>query len=412
MTVLDLINRSGKGGSGGSNVQPDWNQNDSAAADYVKNRTHYCLENEETLFSSSSVSVGFSMGYVWRNIPPANTFVPFEVGKTYTILRNGIAAQVECQYANSLSSDSEIHGARCSISAYSNTQTYSVYTDNGSENDVWEVIGMVSIPQPLDEKYIPTAIARKTELAPVATTGEYVDLKNKPTLFSGEYNDLINAPTFASLTGYEINHILCEEVESDVEITERHQFYNYIFGSFTFRLITNEVYDFEELQNSRIRRKFIISGTINNSFQLTTDTEDYYVSDDKQVYWVCTGSVLVAHAAGEYTLHSVNTSSADTVTINIPAPGTYIGTGGYQTPHTVYELFLARKKKAVESTYPALILPSVENVETKFALSFSEIGEPFIISLSDQSVVWSPVSDNHINSLIEDKLGVIENASY
>lgn len=409
MTVLDLINRSGKGGS---NVQADWNQNDSAAADYIKNRTHYCLENEETLLSSSSVSVGFSMGYVWRNIPPTSTFVPFEVGKTYTILRNGIPVQVECQYANSLSSNSEIHGARSSISADSSTQTYNVYTDNGSENDVWEVIGMVSTPQPLDEKYIPTTIVRKTELASVATTGEYVDLKNKPALFSGEYNDLINAPTFASLTGYKINHILSEEIESDIKITEQHQFYNYTYGYFTFRLITNEVYDFEELQNSQIRRKFITSGTISNSFQLTTDTDYYYVSDDKQVYWVCSGSVLVAHAAGEYTLHLVNASFAHTITINIPAPGTYIGTGGYQTPHTVYELFLARKQKAVESTYPALILPSVENMETKFALSFSEIGEPFIISLSDQSVVWSPVSDNHINSLIEDKLGVIENASY
>ena len=31
----------GGGGTGGLRVQADWNQNDSAAADYVKNRTHY-----------------------------------------------------------------------------------------------------------------------------------------------------------------------------------------------------------------------------------------------------------------------------------------------------------------------------------------------------------------------------------
>lgn len=49
-------------------------------------------------------------------------------------------------------------------------------------------------------------IAGKPTFATVATTGDYDDLLNKPTLFSGSYNDLSNKPTlfsgdYADLTG-------------------------------------------------------------------------------------------------------------------------------------------------------------------------------------------------------------------
>ena len=40
----------------------------------------------------------------------------------------------------------------------------------------------------------PAAILNKPALATVATSGSYVDLTNKPTLFSGSYGDLINLP--------------------------------------------------------------------------------------------------------------------------------------------------------------------------------------------------------------------------
>lgn len=40
--------------------------------------------------------------------------------------------------------------------------------------------------------------ANKSDLATVATTGSYSDLKNKPTIFSGNYNDLTNKPSLFS----------------------------------------------------------------------------------------------------------------------------------------------------------------------------------------------------------------------
>jgi Collagen triple helix repeat (20 copies) len=59
------------------------------------------------------------------------------------------------------------------------------------------------------ESYVTTAVtglAKATDLATVATTGSYTDLKNLPTLFSGSYTDLTNKPTlfsgaYADLTG-------------------------------------------------------------------------------------------------------------------------------------------------------------------------------------------------------------------
>ena len=48
--LMALITKMGEGGSA-SQTQADWNQNDSAAADYVKNKTHYYSVEKITTFS-------------------------------------------------------------------------------------------------------------------------------------------------------------------------------------------------------------------------------------------------------------------------------------------------------------------------------------------------------------------------
>ncbi|MBO5716132.1 MAG: hypothetical protein J6S23_07075 [Clostridia bacterium] len=44
------------GGGSGGGVQPDWNQNDPTAADYVKNRTHWVEGSEERSFEVAAMS--------------------------------------------------------------------------------------------------------------------------------------------------------------------------------------------------------------------------------------------------------------------------------------------------------------------------------------------------------------------
>lgn len=77
----------GGGGSGG--VQSDWNQNDSTAADYVKNRTHYeeSSYTDYVLNAGGTEIVGFSM--------PG-------VGETITVKINGVESAETVKTATSI----------------------------------------------------------------------------------------------------------------------------------------------------------------------------------------------------------------------------------------------------------------------------------------------------------------------
>ena len=77
----------GSGGSGGG-VQPDWNQNDSTAADYVKNRTHY----EESSYTDYVLNES-GTDIVGLSIP--------EVGGTVTVKINGVESTETVKAARS-----------------------------------------------------------------------------------------------------------------------------------------------------------------------------------------------------------------------------------------------------------------------------------------------------------------------
>jgi hypothetical protein len=53
----DFVNEKISSGGGGSNVQSDWNESDSNAADYVKNRTHYGLQKQ-----NPEISIPYNVG--------------------------------------------------------------------------------------------------------------------------------------------------------------------------------------------------------------------------------------------------------------------------------------------------------------------------------------------------------------
>lgn len=70
--------------SGGGGVQPDWNQNDSTAADYVKNRPFYTGLEETVLVPQQTVALS-----------SGSAKDPFQVqfinGENYTVIYNGTA---------------------------------------------------------------------------------------------------------------------------------------------------------------------------------------------------------------------------------------------------------------------------------------------------------------------------------
>lgn len=85
---------------GGGQVQPDWNQNDETAADYVKNRPFYTGDTVETVLVEES-TVSFSAAdsvYMGRL---ESTFSP-TVGETYKVSWDGIDYECTCIESNSI----------------------------------------------------------------------------------------------------------------------------------------------------------------------------------------------------------------------------------------------------------------------------------------------------------------------
>lgn len=87
-------------GGGGGQVQPDWNQNDSTAADYVKNRPFYTGDTVETvLVEESTVSFADGGGLYMGRLE--STFSP-TVGETYKVSWDGIDYECTCIESNSI----------------------------------------------------------------------------------------------------------------------------------------------------------------------------------------------------------------------------------------------------------------------------------------------------------------------
>lgn len=81
-------------------IQPDWNQNDSTAADYVKNRPFYTGDPVETvLVEESTVSFEDNGGLCMGRLE--STFSP-TVGETYKVSWDGIDYECTCIKSNSI----------------------------------------------------------------------------------------------------------------------------------------------------------------------------------------------------------------------------------------------------------------------------------------------------------------------
>ena len=95
-----MLNSDGKWKAMPKQVQPDWNQNDSTAADYVKNRPFYTGAPVETvLVEESTVSFAAANGVYMGQLK--STFVP-TVGETYKVSWDGTTYESTCVNFNSL----------------------------------------------------------------------------------------------------------------------------------------------------------------------------------------------------------------------------------------------------------------------------------------------------------------------
>lgn len=157
----------GDQGPAGAGVQPDWNQNDSTAADYVKNRPFYTVDSAETvLVEESTVSFaaqrpGIYMGQL------ESTFVP-TVGETYKVSWDGAVYESACVYLKGTT----LIGNLALISVGSDTgEPFVMNVENGkrihiatadtSASHTISISGYIKSVVKIDPKYLP--MASKTE---------------------------------------------------------------------------------------------------------------------------------------------------------------------------------------------------------------------------------------------------------
>ena len=154
-------------------IPSDWNQNDSNAKDYIKNRPFYTDEVKDMVMNEATVSY---------EAPEQSATKALEVGKTYTVLFDGVKYKSVCKeyggykmignnivypFDDNLETDVDT-GEPFAIEAEGdNTSLYWHFYENDTSEHVASVyIAEESIVK-IDEKYLPDTIA----------SIEYVDSK-------------------------------------------------------------------------------------------------------------------------------------------------------------------------------------------------------------------------------------------
>lgn len=195
-----------------SNVQPDWNQIDPNAADYVKGRTHGEFETVLDKVSYQVLQEGLadlpmSSGCMNKSIcnssnivMPDNVFIRVRTGNTVYIIQsiplreNGRQDRVTVTLDNGLTLR---HGAQLYQAGATKPDRKNLYyqvlaftTDTnliGQEYTI-EMVNEIPTVVQLDEKYIPNTIARTTDL--LQSDWEQTDdtkldfIKNKPDVIT------------------------------------------------------------------------------------------------------------------------------------------------------------------------------------------------------------------------------------
>ena len=172
MSVIDAIiakKLCGGGGGGGSSVQSDWNQNDSTAADHVKNRPFYTGDPVETvLVEESTVSFADEGGMYSGQLE--STFSA-TVGETYKVSWDGAVYECACVDFSGMTviGNLSIMGAGSDTGApfvmtVNNGMALDIYTADTASSHTISISRTAPQIVKIDEKYLPDNLANKSEV--------------------------------------------------------------------------------------------------------------------------------------------------------------------------------------------------------------------------------------------------------
>ena len=155
------------GGSGGGGVQPDWNQNDGTAADYVKNRPFYSGDIVETVLVEE-VALAFENG-------GSNLESTFEatVGEVYKIYWDGATYESACVVFNGhlVIGNLSVIGREPDTGEpffmmVANGRGIDMVTTDTSASHTISISGIAQEVVKIDEKYLPTIPTDKLPTIP------------------------------------------------------------------------------------------------------------------------------------------------------------------------------------------------------------------------------------------------------
>ena len=160
-------------------VQSDWNQNDEAAADYVKNRPFYTGNPVETVLVEESTVSFVDAGYGGIYAAQFSSAFAATVGETYKVYWDGTAYECTCvSFDNtptignlSITGEGSDTGEPFIIGV-ENGVGIQILTADASDTHTFSISGLVTEVVKIDEKYLPDTVAAKSE---VEATQEVLD---------------------------------------------------------------------------------------------------------------------------------------------------------------------------------------------------------------------------------------------
>jgi hypothetical protein len=186
-------------------IQADWNQNDPAAADYVKNRSHYDNSDAEFLVEKTSIRT-IKKSYPTVGIIKISDTITWEVGQTYYLNFNGEIYQTVSDNASRLTWNNVPHPANpeflvnaeiLSNGNFGLDYAYDYDYDWANSDITFYVYsGTLDVKQ-LDEKFIPDSIARTASLDGIKAKIDYYE-KNRTHYYDVDINSYLLKETAMS----------------------------------------------------------------------------------------------------------------------------------------------------------------------------------------------------------------------
>ena len=429
-----------KGEKGESGAQSDWDQNDKTAPDYVKNRPFYTGDPVETvLVEESTVAFSDHRGIYTAEFP--STFEA-TVGETYKVSWDGTIYECTCVSVEVISVignlsivDAGSDTGEPFVMGINNKIGILIYTADTSASHTFSISGIVPEVVKIDEKYFPENIATKSEVEVVqaAAHNAQTTANNAQTTANNAQTAVDNAQTTIN-NMYNMANSNKEVLYSAFGSAVTFMFDKQTSGRDTFKFNAFNYYKISDF-NPAPEDVISFKGTRESGDELSK----IMIGNNCVEY----GFFIVVASAGACSIPITETATGK---FTAPSAGLYAKYTVNNSRHTAGTgEFTLRGSTGSLSITGLLLKSSTGDSTKKFRITVDDSGAPTVTNESDSTNIWKPinlptvtasdagkflrvsdtgewvkeevnipstVTDDHINSLIDSKLGVIENGTY